>query len=105
MAARLGFEPRYTAPEAVVLPLDDLAAMDTISIDSSFITERTLIVCLHTIRRSGNILYEVQNALFGALLPYHNFYWCSTGEEIEYGTFTLVEFLTHPFMCPLVTNI
>ncbi len=26
-AARLGFEPRYTAPEAVVLPLDDLAAL------------------------------------------------------------------------------
>ena len=25
MAPRLGFEPRYTAPEAVVLPLDDLA--------------------------------------------------------------------------------
>lgn len=25
LAARLGFEPRYTAPEAVVLPLDDLA--------------------------------------------------------------------------------
>ncbi len=24
MAPRLGFEPRYTAPEAVVLPLDDL---------------------------------------------------------------------------------
>ena len=25
VAARLGLEPRYTAPEAVVLPLDDLA--------------------------------------------------------------------------------
>ena len=25
IAARLGFEPKYTAPEAVVLPLDDLA--------------------------------------------------------------------------------
>ncbi len=25
LAARLGFEPRYTAPEAAVLPLDDLA--------------------------------------------------------------------------------
>ena len=25
MAPRLGFEPRYTAPEAVVLPLDDPA--------------------------------------------------------------------------------
>ncbi len=24
MVPRLGFEPRYTAPEAVVLPLDDL---------------------------------------------------------------------------------
>lgn len=24
MAPRLGLEPRYTAPEAVVLPLDDL---------------------------------------------------------------------------------
>jgi hypothetical protein len=26
-AARLGFEPRYTASEAVVLPLDDLAIL------------------------------------------------------------------------------
>ncbi|KKR42993.1 MAG: hypothetical protein UT78_C0010G0001, partial [Candidatus Nomurabacteria bacterium GW2011_GWF2_40_12] len=25
LAARLGFEPRYTVPETVVLPLDDLA--------------------------------------------------------------------------------
>ncbi len=25
LAARLGFEPRYTPPEGVVLPLDDLA--------------------------------------------------------------------------------
>ncbi len=25
LAARLGFEPRYPAPEAGVLPLDDLA--------------------------------------------------------------------------------
>lgn len=29
MAARLGLEPRYTVPETVVLPLDDLAAMRT----------------------------------------------------------------------------
>ena len=29
-AARLGFEPRYTAPEAVVLPLDDLAIAFTL---------------------------------------------------------------------------
>lgn len=27
VAPRLGFEPRYTAPEAVVLPLDDLGIM------------------------------------------------------------------------------
>lgn len=27
MAARLGIEPRYTAPEAAVLPLDDLAIL------------------------------------------------------------------------------
>lgn len=26
-AARLGFEPRYSAPEAKVLPLDDLAIL------------------------------------------------------------------------------
>ena len=41
-AARLGFEPRYTAPEAVVLPLDDLAAINT---NIFSFTERMLTVC------------------------------------------------------------
>ncbi len=51
-AARLGFEPRYTDPESVVLPLDDLAALNT---NKSFFTpnERRL-YGFHTIRRSGN---------------------------------------------------
>ena len=30
LAARLGFEPRYIAPEATVLPLDDLAMIYTL---------------------------------------------------------------------------
>ena len=37
VAARLGFEPRYPAPEAGVLPLDDLAIANNREIVADFL--------------------------------------------------------------------
>lgn len=42
IAGRLGLEPRYTPPEGVVLPLDDLPAISTKDVKEHFCTfERT----------------------------------------------------------------
>ncbi len=42
--ARLGLEPRYSPPEGDVLPLDDLAILDTIAENGWFLNHVILIL-------------------------------------------------------------